>query len=351
MKKKLGVAGASLPTRDVVGAAAVAGAAAVGAKVAWDGLSNANDEPEQEFRLRPEEPVPAGVRRVARAQLAQARGGLDRAPKRKLSEAVHETRKRLKRTRAVLRLSRGALDQEVYERENIAFRDTGRRLAGVRDAAVLIETLDGLKKSAAIELPDAVIQPVRARLKDEREQALLRLRENPETIDAAVRELEDARARAGAWPLRANGFDVLDSGLRRTYRRGRKAMRRAEAKPNAENFHEWRKRVKDLWHSLQLLRSAKPKKMSKLVKRAHRLSDLLGDDHDLAELGRYVTSHPELLKDEDSRASMMGAIDARRDKLQQQAIGLGSRVYAKRPKRFVKGIKRGWTKQAQRVGS
>jgi hypothetical protein len=45
--------------------------------------------------------------------------------------------------------------------------------------------------------------------------------------------------------------------LRRIYRRGRKAMQHAQADPTNENLHEWRKRVKDLWHAEQILRPAR----------------------------------------------------------------------------------------------
>jgi CHAD domain-containing protein len=342
------LAGASLPVREVAGAAALAGAAAVGGKVAWDRVSSGNGTPGQEFRLRAEEALPDGVRRVAHGQLARAQAGLERAPRRKLSEGVHDTRKRLKRLRAVVRLARGALGQEVYKRENSAFRDTGRRLAGVRDAAVLIETLDGLEKAAGVKLPAGVTGTLRARLEEERERALVRLKEDQALVGAVVSEIEAADTRVDCWTLRTGGFGAVEPGLRRTYRRGRKAMRRAQAEPSEENFHEWRKRVKDLWHSLQLLRLASPSRMSKLAKRAHRLSDLLGDDHDLAELRRYALSHRECFEDPGALA-LVGVIDGRRMELQQHAIELGARVYAKRPKRFVKRIERGWVKHAQVV--
>ena len=52
-----------------------------------------------------------------------------------------------------MRLARGALGDEAYRRENVAFREAGRRLAGVRDASVLIETLDTLEKVSGNDLP------------------------------------------------------------------------------------------------------------------------------------------------------------------------------------------------------
>jgi CHAD domain-containing protein len=345
--RETGLAGAVGPRRELFGAAALAGAAAVGGKLAWDKLSANHAGSKDGFRLRADEAVEAGIRRIAGEQLEGAHAGLRRAPKRKLSGAVHDARKRLKRVRATVRLARGALGEEVYRRENTLLRDAGRRLAGVRDAAVLIETLDGLEKVAKAELPAGATTGLRRRLEREREQALRGLRDDQAKLGAVLSDLESARARAAAWPLRSSGFDALGPGLRRTYRRGRKAMRRAETQLTSENLHEWRKRVKDLWHALQILRLAAPNRMPKLARRAHRLADLLGDDHDLAQLRQYAMTHLDLFDDRAPLVALMRAIDRRRTQLQRQAFKLGSRLYSRRPKRFVKAVERGFGKHAQ----
>ena len=49
---------------------------------------------------------------------------------------MHETRKALKRLRALVRLLREELGEQAFERENAALRDVARRLAGARDAEV-----------------------------------------------------------------------------------------------------------------------------------------------------------------------------------------------------------------------
>ncbi len=59
-------------------------------------------------------------------------------------ERIHQARKQLKRARANLRLLRDAIGKRAYARENAALRDAARPLSGVRDAMVLIQTLDRL---------------------------------------------------------------------------------------------------------------------------------------------------------------------------------------------------------------
>jgi CHAD domain-containing protein len=333
--------------REVGAAAAVLGAAAVVGKLAWDRRADSECDAEQAFRLYTDETIPDGIRRVARGQLEQAHAGLSESPKRKLASAVHDTRKSLKRLRATVRLARGAMGAEVYRRENTAFRNIGRRLSGVRDASVLIETLDELEKVSGDDLPRRATAALRERLEHERRRALESLRADDAVVAAVVADIEEASTRTAAWTFETEGFEALEPGLRRVYRRGRHAMLRALAEPTDENLHEWRKRVKDLWHVEQIMRSAEPKKMNKLAKRTHALSDLLGDDHDLAELSRFVRQHPDSLDDRVAQVGQVALIDRRRNQLQRRAFALGRKLYRRSPKRFVKAIESGWRKRAE----
>ena len=52
-------------------------------------------------------------------------------------DAVHETRKSIKKVRALMRLVRTE-PGESYTAENAALRGTGRRISEIRDAAALI---------------------------------------------------------------------------------------------------------------------------------------------------------------------------------------------------------------------
>jgi CHAD domain-containing protein len=328
-------------------AVALAGAAAAGGKIVHDRRSErAVDGPDRTYRLRADEYVPDGIRRIAGGQLLSAREDLDGASKQTLGDAVHETRKRLKRLRACLRLSRDALGDETYERENTIFRMTGRRLSTARDAKVLVETLDALRERFAAELPPTATDALRARLHDEHERGMDGLRGDAAAIDATVGELDAARTRAAGWTLDADGFAALKPGLRRIYRRGRKRMRAATREPTTENLHEARKRVKDLWHATQIVRPAAPKKLKRLSKRAHHLADLLGDDHDLAVLRDYVVRNPQAFGDEAAERALLAVLDRRREALQRDALKLGRRLYEPSPKRFVGRIERGWRKRA-----
>lgn len=301
---------------------------------------------QRRYRLRAGEAIPDGIRRVAGGQLADAAEELAGADEAELGRAVHGVRKRIKRVRAALRLSRGAIGERVYVRENTQLREIAGRLSATRDARVLIETLDGLEEQFEADLPAGAIFELRTRLHDEHERALEALKAE-DTAASSIEALADAAARTADWDFARDDFAALEPDLRRIYRRGRKRFRAACSEPSAENLHDCRKRVKDLWHAAQLLRAAHPKRMKRVSRRAHDLADLLGDHHDLSVLRDYVEVHPHHFQDAASSDALLAVIDRRRDVLRRRALKLGRCVYELSPKRFVAGVERGWRKRVE----
>ena len=284
--------------------------------------------PSRAYRLNEDEPLPQGIRAVARGRIDHAidelRGKTDSTPE----EAVHEARKDMKKLRALLRLARGELGKETFSRENACFRDAARELAGTRDSDVMLETL------GALELPPGVGFDLRKAIEVERRQN--GAGERVGAARDAVAILKEARKRVDDWPLQRNSFDALAGGVDRAYRRGRRALKSARREPSVEALHEWRKRVKDLWYHHTLLRALWPPVMAAIGDEAHELSDRLGDDHDLAVLASWVSENAQAGPD------LFEAVERRRAKLQAEAFALGARVYAEKPRAFVGRLGRLW---------
>jgi hypothetical protein len=76
------------------------------------------------FRFKLGEPFDEGSRRIAVEQIERAQSSLhDKQGDQAI--AVHETRKSLKRLRALLRLIRPAMGEQVFKAENSQLRDIG----------------------------------------------------------------------------------------------------------------------------------------------------------------------------------------------------------------------------------
>jgi CHAD domain-containing protein len=291
------------------------------------------------FRLRAGEPLPGGVERIARGQLDMSIERLAGHTDEDLGTAVHETRKSLKRLRATVRLARDELGDEAYRRENVAFRDAGRRLAGARDSQVLLETLDALTDRYPDQAPPERFARFKRTLVGQHGAAQRRLHEGA-AVAEVLGELRRARARVGDWRLEREGLDALAPGFQRIYRRGRRAYRTARQEPSTENLHELRKRAKYLWYAAQIVRPAAPKKMKRVARRAHELSDLIGEDHDLALLAQRADARRDRFADETAAGELAVLVERRRAELQRQAMVLGRRVFRKKPRKIARALEK-----------
>jgi hypothetical protein len=321
--------------KTTTGAAAVAalGAAAAAGKVGWDRRSARQEqERERKYRLRKSETVPEGIRRIARGQVDLASDQLAPDADGDLGERVHESRKAFKRSRAVVRLVRDEIGDDAYRRENTAYRDAGRRLSAARDAQVLVETLDALVERYEDEVPPDRFARFRELLAEEHREATERLHSETgrEALEEVNADLERARDRLATWSLDRDDYGAVQPGLQRIYRRGRRAFAAASDEPTVENFHEWRKRVKDLWHANQVLRKRKR------ARRLHHLSNLLGDDHDLAVLREKALASHRCFEPRETLTTLKGLIDRRRSELESEALELGARLYRRKPRAYAR---------------
>jgi CHAD domain-containing protein len=284
-----------------------------------------------------DEDVPTSVRACAREQLAGAIGQLERVGERPV-DAVHEARKHLKKTRALLRLVRPALGKHVYRRESGALRDAGLALSGARDADVLVATAAAIAEHAAGKLPADTFAQLRDALAAE---AASGRGEGVPELPAVLAALREAEARVDAWPLDDCDWGTVVAGAARAYARGREAFAVARAEPTPEHLHAWRKRAKDLWYHQRLLTPAWPNPLEALAEEAHVLTELLGDDHDLAVLAERLAAPAPLPPAVDAeRAALLALVAQRSAELRVAATQLGQRVYAESPKAFSRRLAR-----------
>ncbi len=289
------------------------------------------------YRLDARETLPQGIRRIVGEQLDGAVEGLRTATGDERDRAVHDARKRLKKARAALRLVRDEVGSKTYKRENQALRDVGRSLSASRDAAVLVETVDRLGEQ--VPLARRSLAPLRVVLEQRRRETAARALGEGGALASAADEIEEIRARVEGWRLHTDSFSALEDGLRRTYRRGSKRFAEARKDPTDERMHEARKRVKDLWYHARILEPVWPGPMDQLVEATDDLGDLLGEDHDLAVLADTVRALAGEDADGGAGETALTLAENRRAELRSKVWPLGRRVYADKPKPFVRRVR------------
>jgi CHAD domain-containing protein len=266
------------------------------------------------------EPLPSAVARIMDEQIIRAREQLTDASV-PIATRVHDARKRFKETRALLRLIRDPLGA-TFAIENAWYRDAARDLAASRDSEAVLEAFGKL------DLPRGVATRVRKTLlsRQEAQPPLEPILEN------AVEQLVVAQARVALWPRLDDSFTTIADGLLRTYRLGRRASKRAR---QPDELHEWRKRVKEHWYHLQLLRELWPPVFKSYAAALQELSRTLGDHHDLHVLRGLITA-----------PTVIAAIDARSTQLEAEARAMGARVYAESPRAWrarIRNLWKAWT--------
>ena len=255
-------------------------------------------------------------------------------PAPKYDEAIHETRRCLKRVRAILRLVKTELAATVYDRENLYLRNIGRRLAALRDAAVMVETLAALKKEFSSQLLNSAWRALRKELATLQRQSMQRRKK---LMTAVAIRLRTARARVEKWTLDFDDEAVLQQGLRKAYRRGSRAMEQALKEPTAESFHEWRKQVNHLRHQLQILQNLELGKVKATLQDFKSLAGILGRKNDLAVLSHHL-QRVKRQAEAPARQALQALIHTRNMAFEAEAIKLGQRLYQQKSKAFARQI-------------
>lgn len=278
------------------------------------------------FRLRPDRPLVTELRRALEGRFAVAiaaveRGGGD-------ARRVHDARTAVKRLRSALRLLRDTIGEPPFAALNDELRAAARALGAARDATVPVATLEALAGEAREELPGDELERLRHRLRLDADAARPGLDVEAELALSALRA---ACERLREWPPPDGDAAVaaLASGLRRAWRRGRRAARDARSDPTDETLHTWRRRVIDMRNQAELLLDLDARTFGRARRRARRLADLLGDDHDLATLAALAADCPATL----------AVIAQRRRALQREAFRVGRRLHRRRPRRIARRLR------------
>jgi CHAD domain-containing protein len=283
------------------------------------------------YRFELDESVERGARRIAVEQIDRALGEV------RGDEAVwvHEARKCLKRTRALLRLVRAGMDEADWSRRNELLQAIGRSMSARRDADVWQATraslLEGAPKSVAAAL--AKLQPCGGAGADQDAppSGLGAVTAVAFDAKAARRALKSARPVLDRMRIKG-GDEVLAAGLERTHRRGRRQLEALAQDQADERFHDLRKTVQVHWRQMQLLSRAWPSILKVRVEEAREIANALGIDHDLSVFAGQVRAQGGL---SEAEAKLIAAACEKRQRaLRARALVATERLFMQKPARF-----------------
>jgi CHAD domain-containing protein len=195
-------------------------------------------------------------------------------------EALHDFRKSVRRARALVSLLQPALGRTAAHglagELRAAFQTTGT----LRDADILIATLSTVDS-------DAAARPAFERvLRQEESRDGSRAAEALAAGNRILRPLPDVLR---VTLPQAFAMDDLARGLARSCRRVRSTLAQAAKTGENADFHEWRKRVKELRYQIELLASSGSGELKRREKALAALAEELGKVTDLIVLQAALT--------------------------------------------------------------
>ncbi len=277
------------------------------------------------FAVDPDRPVDRSLARIGRALVASAQDSLSHLAEDPVL-GVHDARRDIRISRAVVRLMRQVIGEEAYHEQNARLRRAAGMLSAHRDAQVLASAFDRLIEHAGDPAPEhsgALREAITPGTTPATEPITL-------AAASALLELAGHDAAVDAWPRAREDADTLVAeGFAHTLRCARKSVERAGDHPTIAELHDLRKRSKDIRDQLRVLMPLAPKAFDKLQGRFDKVTDLLGEGRDqllLADsLELAAAAHPDLAG---AASALREAAIARHDTLARRALAAAQAIDA-----------------------
>ena len=161
---------------------------------------------------------------------------------RRVHDGVHQARKAIRRTRAMLTLGKSALGPgaELIDRQ---LRNANRRLSPLRDAHALVETLDRLGTKARDEATRTALDAAR-RIVARRRASMARDPALPSVLQHEHAIVATMRAALVGLPWESVTTASVADAMASSVRKATAARKHACAHDDADAWHRWRRRMR-----------------------------------------------------------------------------------------------------------
>jgi hypothetical protein len=293
------------------------------------------------FELHRRKHIERELEKIVRRELRKTARTLTTSAGSNFESAVNESRKSVKKVRAVAAFLEQA-GAELPRKDRKRLKSAATALSTLRDSAAIIDTFDRVRRRYPKQLSVHTYGILRRALVGARNREQTRA-ERSGVVGEAADRLETTRKSAKHWESPSIDMSGLVAVVAASYRRSHAAMKHARETGQSATLHRWRKELKTLWYQLRL---AKPLTtgVAPLIADLKRLETELGDDHNLVVLAATLRGCRDLrtMRGEIRQIDRLAA--RMRQPLRRRAFALGRRLHLRKPKAFARWIRRS-TKQ------
>lgn len=291
------------------------------------------------FAIDNQEELQDGIIRVLREQYNYI-DHLTSIPK-DIDNTVHEIRKALKRIRAILRLVRFDIGEELFQSENTRFRNLGRQLSDLRDFHVIISYLALNFEAQELQIPEDNFIRLVEHL-NQKKEAELKLLVEKQTLETIKDQMAIAHRDLTNYQLDFLGPHTIQDGVSHVYSLCLDKITESQTQLEDHPLHELRKKVKYLLNQMTLIQEVWPDFFKNYSTSLKRASDLLGDDHNIAETITLVNSLPSSVLLDNDKISLTKSFQSEREHIHREIWPLLGKLFTEDADAFVKRITSYW---------
>lgn len=255
-------------------------------------------------------------------------------------KAVPKIRSNYKEIRAALRLVRD--DDKNYKKENEFFRDAGRKILDVQQAIAMVKAIDLINEQYSDRLYKNAFTELRDKLENYKKEKIESALNEEHVFQDMHQNLEGKCEDLKNMLAKPISRDVIESGLKRVYERGRKAQEKLSDSQTNDDFHELQKRVNYLSIQLGILNSIWPEMVDVWKKELEKLSHLLVTSESLHQLSGFLKDNGDMNAKEDGVYLMNTLVEGHLEQVRQHALLSAKKIFSLKAKNFMKFISAAW---------
>ena len=267
---------------------------------------------------------------------------LYKSTKKKPDITIHQSRKSIKRIRAILKMIRYGTGYSFYQRENLFFRDLSRRMASARDFSVLLQTMKLMEQKYREKFPGKDLQRLRNQLSTLKQEQILPLTVPQGGLAAIAEELDKALPRIKSTLDVGNEFRCIGTGMKKTYRRAHRYLQDMGDLSSAETLHEYRKNCRNLQYQVELVQPLFPDLLKAYATTLDNHSELLGKIRDFQRFELYLQGDLSEVITIHGKENMQHAIRQLRLRAMEGIYKNAGLIFAEKPGNFIDRIQLYW---------
>ncbi len=240
--------------------------------------------------------------------------------------SVHELRKNIKKIRGMLRLVRHEIGKKKYGKLNAYYRETAAVIAVLRDDTSQIELLQGMRDSVKSPQVYRSISRAIKQVEAKRKKEFTRFYDSDKQFEIN-QSLKEKVSVYDSLKIVGNPKEFILKGVKKTYCKARRALEATEIVGSKEVYHDLRKQVKYLMYHLMTISNSLTPELKTYITELNRLSDYLGNLHDLDLFNDHIKEGKLIILDKIKRQTMLKYIYRRRAYLKRNIHKMGDVLF------------------------